>query len=86
MWEDVGDASLLASLKVANENFRYAIEHTDPSSLRETVIQSPNVKWEDIGGLILVKKKLKETVQYPVEHPEKFNKVRNDSYQGSPPG
>jgi transitional endoplasmic reticulum ATPase len=44
------------------------------SALRETVVEVPNVSWEDIGGLETVKRELQETVQYPVEHPEKFEK------------
>merc|ERR1712185_187314 len=32
----------------------------------------PNVKWEDIGGLEDVKQELRETVQYPVQHADKF--------------
>ncbi|KAM0672362.1 AAA+ ATPase [Ordospora colligata] len=84
------DASILASLRVTNDNFKYAIEHTDPSSLRETVIQSPNVKWTDIGGLEMVKRELRETVQYPVEYPEKFIKFGMTPAKGvlfyGPPG
>lgn len=34
----------------------------------------PNVSWDDIGGLENVKRELQEVVQYPVEHPEKFEK------------
>ncbi|XP_056862144.1 cell division control protein 48 homolog A-like [Raphanus sativus] len=30
--------------------------------------------WDDIGGLENVKRELQETVQYPVEHPVKFEK------------
>lgn len=36
--------------------------------------QVPNVSWDDIGGLEGVKRELQEVVQYPVEHPEKFEK------------
>ena len=35
------------------------------------VPQVPNVSWDDVGGLEGVKRELQETVQYPVEHPEK---------------
>ena len=45
-----------------------------PSAIRETVVEVPNVSWNDIGGLESVKKELQELVQYPVEHPEKFLK------------
>ena len=47
---------------------------SNPSALRETVVETPTVTWEDIGGLASVKRELQELVQYPVEHPEKFLK------------
>ncbi|PWA42299.1 cell division cycle protein 48 [Artemisia annua] len=36
------------------------------------VVEVPNCSWDDIGGLENVKRELQETVQYPAEHPEKF--------------
>lgn len=45
---------------------------SSPSALRETVVETPNITWEDIGGLQNVKRELQELVQYPVEHPEKL--------------
>ncbi|PWZ12224.1 Cell division cycle protein 48 [Zea mays] len=51
-----------------------ALRTSNPSALRETVVEVPNVSWEDIGRLENVKRELQETVQYPVEHPEKFEK------------
>ena len=53
---------------------------SNPSSLRETVVEVPNVTWDDIGGLQDVKRELKELVQYPVEHPEKFEVRRSASF------
>jgi transitional endoplasmic reticulum ATPase len=48
------------------------------------------VSWEDIGGLETVKQELQETVQYPVEHPEKFEKFGMAPSKGvlfyGPPG
>lgn len=34
-----------------------------PSTLRETTVETPNISWEDIGGLQLVKRELQELVQ-----------------------
>lgn len=88
--KDSIDAEILASLKVNADNFRYAISNTDPSSLRETVIEKPNISWTDIGGLAFVKRELKETVQYPVNHPDKFLKFGQNPSKGvllyGPPG
>ena len=72
--EDTIDAEVLDSLGVTMENFRFALGTSNPSALRETVVEVPTVKWEDIGGLDKVKQELQETVQYPVEHPDKFIK------------
>ncbi|KAM0678393.1 AAA ATPase cdc48 [Binucleata daphniae] len=70
--KDTIDVDIINALKVNKANFDFAIKNTDPSSLRETVVQVPNVKWSDIGGLEGVKKELDETVKFPVEHPTKF--------------
>merc|ERR1719512_129308 len=70
--DDTIDAEVLDSLAVTMENFRFAMSKSTPSALRETVVEVPNVTWDDIGGLEGVKRELQELVQYPVEHPEKF--------------
>ena len=63
---------------------------SNPSALRETVVEVPNVSWDDIGGLENVKRELQEVVQYPVEHPEKFEKFGMAPSKGvlfyGPPG
>jgi len=63
---------------------------SNPSALRETVVEVPTVTWNDIGGLEKVKQELQETVQYPVEHPEKFLKYGMPPSKGvlfyGPPG
>ncbi|KAG5438092.1 hypothetical protein PCANB_002941 [Pneumocystis canis] len=88
--EDTIDAEVLDSLGVTMENFRFALDVSNPSALRETVVEVPNIRWEDIGGLEDVKAELKETIQYPVEHPEKFIKFGMSPSKGilfyGPPG
>jgi transitional endoplasmic reticulum ATPase len=83
-------AEVLDSMAVTQDHFRTALQITNPSALRETVVEVPNVTWEDIGGLESVKKELKETVQYPVEHPEMFKKFGLQPSKGvlfyGPPG
>ncbi|KAK4345736.1 hypothetical protein RND71_035912 [Anisodus tanguticus] len=84
------DAEILNSMAVTNEHFQTALGTSNPSALRETVVEVPNVSWEDIGGLENVKRELQETVQYPVEHPEKFEKFGMSPSKGvlfyGPPG
>ena len=88
--EDTIDAEVLDSMAVTHDHFKYALGVSNPSSLRETVVEVPNVTWDDIGGLTDVKRELKELVQYPVEHPEKFEKFGMSPSRGvlfyGPPG
>ncbi|KAK8021233.1 cell division control protein 48 [Apiospora arundinis] len=89
--EDTIDAEVLDSLGVTMENFRFALGVSNPSALREVaVVEVPNVRWEDIGGLNTVKQELRESVMYPVDHPEKFLKFGLSPSRGvlfyGPPG
>lgn len=54
--DDKIDAQVLEAMAVSQEHFKFAMGQINPSSLRETVVEVPNVKWEDIGGLEDVKK------------------------------
>lgn len=84
------DAEVLASMAVTQDHFKTALGMSNPSALRETVVEVPNTTWEDIGGLENVKRELQELIQYPVEHPEKFEKFGMSPSKGvlfyGPPG
>ncbi|KAL4457784.1 hypothetical protein ABPG75_012649 [Micractinium tetrahymenae] len=84
------DAEVLNSMAVTMDHFKTALGLSNPSALRETVVEVPNITWDDIGGLENVKRELQETVQYPVEHPEKFEKYGMAPSKGvlfyGPPG
>ncbi|KNC79540.1 transitional endoplasmic reticulum ATPase [Sphaeroforma arctica JP610] len=88
--DDKIDPEVLDALAVTMDNFRFALGASNPSALRETVVETPNVNWDDIGGLETVKRELQELVQYPVEHPEKFLKFGMTPSKGvlfyGPPG
>lgn len=88
--EEVIDAEVMDQLAVTNEDFKFALAQSNPSALRETVVEVPNISWTDIGGLESVKRELQELVQYPVEHPEKFLKFGMNPSKGvlfyGPPG
>ncbi|MCQ2818564.1 MAG: hypothetical protein MJ252_14945 [archaeon] len=68
------DAAILDSMAVTNDHFKHALGQTNPSSLRETIVEVPNVSWDDIGGLEEVKKSLQEMILYPLDHPDKYLK------------
>uniref|UniRef100_A0A6P6YIS9 Transitional endoplasmic reticulum ATPase-like n=1 Tax=Dermatophagoides pteronyssinus TaxID=6956 RepID=A0A6P6YIS9_DERPT len=48
------------------DHFNQALATINPSSLRETIVEVPDVKWEDIGGLEEVKKSLQEMILFPM--------------------
>jgi transitional endoplasmic reticulum ATPase len=84
------DAEVLDSMAVTQEHFKFALGTANPSALRETVVEVPNISWDDIGGLEAVKRELQETVSYPVQFPEQFLKFGQTPSKGvllyGPPG
>jgi len=84
------DAEVLNLMSVTADHFRFAQQTISPSSLKETVVEIPNVSWDDIGGLVNVKKELQEMVQFPIEFPEKYEKFGQSPSKGvlfyGPPG
>eukprot|EP00614_Pseudopedinella_elastica_P034092 CAMPEP_0172644246 /NCGR_PEP_ID=MMETSP1068-20121228/239109_1 /TAXON_ID=35684 /ORGANISM="Pseudopedinella elastica, Strain CCMP716" /LENGTH=804 /DNA_ID=CAMNT_0013458437 /DNA_START=508 /DNA_END=2922 /DNA_ORIENTATION=- len=88
--EETIDAEVLDAMAVSQSHFTYALGMSNPSSLRETVVEVPTTTWADIGGLEEVKNELRELVQYPVEHPEKYEKFGMSPSRGvlfyGPPG
>lgn len=88
--KDQVDKKILDSIVVEGKHFDHAVGIVAPSSLRENQVEVPDVKWEDVGGLEDVKRELHETVQYPVEHAEKYVKFGMSPSKGvlfyGPPG
>ncbi|MBI4451111.1 CDC48 family AAA ATPase [Candidatus Woesearchaeota archaeon] len=65
----------LEKLIIAKQDFKDALKVVRPSTLREVLIEAPNVKWENIGGLDTVKQELKEAVEWPLKKPEVFKRL-----------
>lgn len=82
--------AVLNSMEVTKDDFKHAMGVTNPSTLRESIVEVPSVSWADVGGLDDVKKELQETVQYPLEHADKFEKFGMQASKGvlfyGPPG
>jgi len=88
--DDTIDAEVMAQMAVTQRHFDFAVEQGNPSALREMTVEVPIVSWADIGGLERVKAELKETIQYPLEYPEQFEKFGMNPSKGilfyGPPG
>ncbi|MDD6256284.1 CDC48 family AAA ATPase [Methanobrevibacter boviskoreani] len=80
----------LKKIIVTNDDFKEALKEIQPSALREVLVQIPDVKWDDIGGLEDAKQELKEAVEWPLKYPDKFKKFHVDPPKGvllyGPPG
>lgn len=81
---------VLNSLIVCQEDFNIVKDKISPSTLRETVVERPTVKWDDIGGLFDTKKELQETIQYPIQHKNLYSEFNTKPPSGillfGPPG
>ena len=81
---------VLDELEVNAEDFVGALREIQPSAVREVFIEIPNVKWEDVGGLMDEKRNLKEVVEWPLQKPEAFIRIGINPPKGvliwGPPG
>ncbi len=66
---------ILEKLFVSKKDFRDSLKVVRPSALREVLVEVPNVKWTDIGGLEMPKQELKEAVEWPLQYPDSFKRL-----------
>ena len=66
---------VMKEIIVTGEDFKEAQKEIQPSALREVLVQIPDIKWDDVGGLDDVKQELKEAVEWPLKHPETFERL-----------
>ena len=66
---------VLDTLSVTREDFLNALKRVQPSAMREVMVQAPNVRWSDIGGLDEARERLREGVELPLKDPEAFRRI-----------
>ena len=59
-------SEVLNRLEVTREDFLQAYREMEPATLREVLIEQPNVRWDDIGGLDEAKQELRESIEWPL--------------------
>lgn len=62
-------------LAVATRDVNRALVDIRPSAMREIFLETPKVFWTDIGGQDDVKQKLRETIEWPLSHPDTFKRL-----------
>jgi len=66
---------VLDDLSVTREDFMEAIKRVQPSAMREVMVQAPQVRWSDVGGLDSAQERLKEGVELPLKDPDAFRRL-----------
>src|SRR5205823_10595954 len=61
-------ADTLKKIIVTMQDFTDVIKEMEPSAMREVFVEVPDVKWEDIGGLLSIKQELQEAVEWPLKY------------------
>ncbi|PVX24593.1 MAG: AAA family ATPase [Candidatus Bathyarchaeum sp.] len=83
-------AEILNKIIVNMNDFEESLREIEPSAMREVLVEVPNVKWTDIGGLPEVKEELQEAIEWPLKYPEIFSYMNTAPPKGvllyGPPG
>lgn len=79
-----------SQLVVSREDLENAMLEIRPSAMREIFLEMPKVYWTDIGGQDVLKRKMKEMIQLPLEASETFARLGVSAPKGvllyGPPG
>jgi transitional endoplasmic reticulum ATPase len=73
--EDKISDEVLQKLIIRQRDFEEALKVVRPSAMREVLVETPNVDWNDVGGLDSVKQSLKEAVEWPMKYPDSFKRM-----------
>ena len=73
--EQVIPTEILDALTVELKDFENALKRVQPSAMREVMVEAPQIRWDDIGGLDEARDRLKEGVELPLKHPEAFRRL-----------
>ncbi len=81
---------VLDQMVVNGEDIMGAFREVTPTVMREVYVETPNVHWDEVGGLEEVKQGLKEAVEWPLKTPERFTRLGIQPPKGillqGPPG
>lgn len=81
---------ILQKLEITKQDLLDSLKVIRPSAMREFLVEVPNVKWTDIGGLDNLKQQLKEMVEWPLKNEAAFKRLGIKAPQGillyGPPG
>jgi len=80
----------LAKLTINMNDFYAAFREVEPTATREFFSERPSTKWEQVGGMVDIKKNLQAMIEMPLQHLELFKELQHNMPKGflltGPPG
>jgi transitional endoplasmic reticulum ATPase len=66
---------VLEQLVINKTDFTEALKNVRPSAMREVLVETPDIRWEDVGGITDAKQELREAVEWPLKYPSSFTRI-----------
>ncbi|RDX68081.1 Cell division control protein 48-like C, partial [Mucuna pruriens] len=89
-WREPWSSEQIDKLAIKMSDFEEAVKVVQPSSRREGFSSIPNVKWEDVGGLDLLRQEFERYIVRRIKYPEDYEGFGVDLETGfllyGPPG
>src|SRR2546428_10423873 len=73
---------VLNKIIVRMSDFQEALKEVEPSAMREVLVEVPDIKWGDIGGLGGGKEEIREAIEWPLEYSGLFGQIKAGPPQG----
>lgn len=70
-----------ATLIVTMEDFDAALQEVRPTALREIILETPKVTWDDIGGSNAVKEQFDQVIGWPLLHSDVLASFDRENWQ-----
>ena len=67
--------NILEKLVVKHEDFMDALKNVRPSAMREVLVETPTIGWDDVGGLENIRRELVEAVEWPMKYADSFKRM-----------
>lgn len=70
------------TLRVSIDNFRFALRVVKPAQLSNFGARVPAISWDQVGGYVEQKRRCRETMYFPLQHPDSFRKLNLPTASG----
>ncbi|EFR05529.1 peroxisome biogenesis factor 1 [Nannizzia gypsea CBS 118893] len=77
-------------LEICEQDMILAMKEARPTAMREVFLETPSIRWSDIGGQRYIKSRLQKAVERPLKKPERMKNLNISGKKGillyGPPG